>query len=216
MQEKILKRLEKEFEKNTDFIVKKIETKHFGNIYVIYLESVTGSDKVNDYILKQLTFINNLKNVKKYNIESIIPGPNTVKITKLDQIEFYLTNGFTIVLTNAEILGFETKADINRSVSVPEVQKSIYGPSDAFTENIQINLGLLKRRIKSSHLKSDDLNMGRKTNTKVQILYFDDITDIDIVNNIKNKLNKIDVDGIIRLFQLFLKVKDQMLLQQLY
>ena len=197
MQEKILKQLEKEFEKNTDFITKKIATKHFGDIYVIYLESVTGSDKVNDYILKQLTSINNLKDVKKYNMGSIIPGPNTVKITEPDQIEYYLTNGFTIVLTAKEILAFETKADINRSVSVPEVQKSIYGPSDAFTENIQINLGLLKRRIKSSHLKSEDLNMGRKTNTKVQILYFDDITDMGIVNSIKDKLNKIDIDGII-------------------
>ncbi len=197
MQEKILKRLQEEFKKNTDFIVKKIKTKQFKDIYVIYLESVTGSDKVNDYILKQLTSINNLKGVKKYNIESIIPGPNTVKIKEVDQVEYYLTNGFTIVLTAKEILGFETKADINRSVSVPEVQKSIYGPSDAFTENIQINLGLLKRRIKSSHLKSDDLTMGRKTNTKVQILYFDDITDQSLVSIIKDKLSKIDVDGII-------------------
>lgn len=197
MQEKVLNQLQKEFEKNSDFIVKKIGTKHFKDIYVIYLETVTGSDKVNDYILKQLTFINNLKDVKKQDMESIIPGPNTVKIEEPDQIEYYLTNGFTIVLTIKEILAFETKADINRSVSVPEVQKSIYGPSDAFTENIQINLGLLKRRIKSSHLKSEDLDMGRKTNTKVQILYFDDITDRNIVNTIKNKLNKIDVDGII-------------------
>lgn len=197
MQEKILKRLQEEFKKNTDFVVKKIKTKNFKDIYVIYLETVTGSDKVNDYILKQLTSINNLKGVKIGDIESIIPGPNTVKITEPDQIEYYLTNGFTIVLTTKEILAFETKADINRSVSVPEVQKSIYGPSDAFTENIQINLGLLKRRIKSSHLKSDDLNMGRKTNTKVQILYFDDITDTSIVNSLKEKLNSIDVDGII-------------------
>ena len=197
MQDKVLKQLQEEFEKNTDFIVKKIKTKYFKDIYVIYLESVTGSDKVNDYILKQLTSINNLKGVKKYDIESIIPGPNTVKIQKPDQIEFYLTNGFTIVLTDKEILGFETKADINRSVSVPEVQKSIYGPSDAFTENIQINLGLLKRRIKSSHLKSEDLNMGRKTNTKVEILYFDDITDMEIVEMIRTKLKRIDVDGII-------------------
>ncbi len=196
MQDKILKRLQKEFEKNTDFTVKKIETKHFKDIYVVYLESVSGSDKVNDYILKQLTFINNLKDVKKYDIESIIPGPNTIKITEEDQIEYYLTNGFTVVITYKEILAFETKADINRSVSVPEVQKSIYGPSDAFTENIQINLGLLKRRIKSSHLKSEDLNMGRKTNTKVQILFFDDITDMKMVETIKEKLSSIDVDGI--------------------
>ena len=197
MQEKILKRLQEEFVKNTDFTVKKIKTKHFKNIYVIYLESVTGSDKVNDYILKQLTFINNLKDVHKSDLESIIAGPNTKKIDNPDQIEFYLTNGFTVVLSEKEILAFETKADINRAVNIPEVQKSIYGPKDSFTENIQINLGLLKRRIKSSHLKSEDLNMGRLTNTKVEILYIDDIADKDFVFAIRDKLASIDVDGII-------------------
>lgn len=197
MHEKILKRLQKEFEKNTDFTVKKIKTKHFKTIYVIYLESVTGSDKVNDYILKKLTSINNLKNVKKNDLESIIPGPNTIKIPEADQIEFYLTNGFTIILSEKEILGFETKADINRGISVPEVQKSIYGPKDAFTENIQINLGLLKRRIKSSHLKSEDLNIGRLTNTKIEILYIDNIAEESFVMQIKEKLSKVDLDGII-------------------
>ena len=197
MQQKILTRLYEEFDKNPDFIVKKIKTKHFKDIYIIYLESVTGSDKVNDYILKKLTSINNLKHVKKYNLESIIPGPNTIKISNPDQIEFYLTNGFTIVLSEKEILAFETKADINRSVSPPEAQKTIYGPNDAFTENIQINLGLIKRRIKSSHLKSEDLNMGRLSNTKVEILYIDNITDKNLVDIIKNKLSNVDLDAVI-------------------
>lgn len=197
MQDNILKRLQSEFNMCPDFVVKKIKTKHFKDIYVIYLESVTGSDKVNDYVLKKLTSINNLKNVKRNHLESIIPGPNTIKIDNSDKIEFYLTNGFTIVLSEKEILAFETKADINRSVSTPEVQKTIYGPKDSFTENIQINLGLLKRRIKSSHLKSEDLNMGRLTNTKVEILYIDNVTDLDLVKKIKDKLKKVDLDGII-------------------
>lgn len=197
MQNKLLKRLEEEFSKNPDFISKKIESIHLGNIYVIYLESVASSDKVNDYILKKLTNIDVIKKLKKKNIESIIPSPNTKKIKNADEIEFYLTNGFTIVLTAKEILAFETKADINRSVSTPEVQKTIYGPKDAFTENIQINLGLLKRRIKSSHLKSNDLVMGRLTSTKVEILYIDNIADYRLVKRIEDKLKTIDVDGII-------------------
>ncbi len=196
MLRKVVKRLEEEFKSNSDFTKKKIHTKYFGDIYIIYLESVSGSDKVNDYILKRLTAINNLKGLRKKDLESIIPGPNTIKIDNTDKIEYYLTNGFTIVLTNKEILAFETKADIARSVSTPEIQKTIYGPKDAFLENIQINLGLLKRRIKSSHLKSVDLNMGRLTNTKVQITYIDNITDKKLVLNIKDELSKVDVDGI--------------------
>ncbi len=197
MHEQILKRLQKEFIKNPDFTVKKITTHHFKDIYVIYLESVSSSDKVNDYILKHLTYINNLKDVAKNDLESIIPGPHTIIIENPDEIEFYLTNGFTVVLSAKEILAFETKADINRSVSPPEVQKSIYGPKDSFTENSQINLGLLKRRLKSATLKSEGIYLGRKTNTKIDILYLDDIADYHSVNLIKEKLQEIDVDGII-------------------
>jgi spore germination protein KA len=197
MPKKILLRLKKEFASSPDFIVKKIKTKRFHDIYVIYLESVTGSNKVNDFILKKLTNINNLEKVKRNNIESIIPGPNTIKIKEYDKISFYLTNGFTIILSKDNCLAIETKADINRSVSVPEVQKSIYGPKDAFLENIQINIGLLKRRIKSSHLKSSSVYMGRITNTLVEILYLDNVADISLVDKIKKKLESIDVDGIV-------------------
>ncbi len=196
MQNKILKRLQEEFASCPDFVYKKITSKKIGNIYIIYLESVTGSDKVNDYILKKLTMVDVLK-FKVKDLESIIPGPNTIKIDKADQIEYYLNNGFTVILTKKEILAFETKADINRSVSVPEVQKTIYGPKDSFTENIQINLGLIKRRIKSNHLKSADLNMGRSTNTKIEILYMDNICKENLVSEIKEKLEEFDVDGIL-------------------
>ncbi len=197
MQEKIIQRLQAEFNKNPDFTLKKIVTKYFNDIYVVYLESVSSSDKVNDYILKKLATINNLKYPHKDNIGSYIPGPNTVTIQNPDQIEFYLTNGFAVVITQKEILAFETKADINRSVSPPEVQKSIYGPKDSFTENIQINLGLLKRRLKSSSLKSESLYLGRKTNTKIDIMYISDIVDMESVKKVAEELTKIDIDGII-------------------
>lgn len=197
MHKQIIERLKEEFAKNPDFTVKIINTKHFKSIYVIYLESVSSSNKVNDYILKKLTSINNLKNVKSNNLESIIPGPNTIIVKEADQIEFYLTNGFTVVISEKQILAFETKADINRSVSPPEVQKSIYGPKDSFTENTQINLGLLKRRLKSAHLKSEGLYLGRLTTTKIDILYIDNITEPESVEYIKKELEKIDIDGII-------------------
>ena len=47
MQNKILGQIEKQFEKNTDFVVKKIKINYRTTLYVLYLESVTGSDKVN-------------------------------------------------------------------------------------------------------------------------------------------------------------------------
>ena len=197
MHNKIVKQIQKEFSQNVDLIIKPIKLSPLQIIYIIYLESVTGSDKVNDYILKNLSLLSGLKHKRLSDLKSLIPSPHTVVVNNKDEIEFYLTNGFTIVIDNTDILALETKADINRSIPESSTESSIYGPKDAFTENIQINLGLVKRRIKSHTLKSKSYVLGRKTSTMINMLYFDDIAEKHNIEQINRVLNSIDIDGII-------------------
>lgn len=192
---KIVERLQKEFSKTPDLVVKEINLSFFKTVYIVYLETVSGSDKVNDYVLKNL--ILEKEKISKKNIASFIAGPNTKEITNIDECEFYLTNGFTLVILDDVIYGVETKADINRGITPSDAELSINGPKDSFTENIQINLGLIKRRIKSNTLKIDNKIVGRKTKTNISVLYFDDITDEKMVKAINQKLDNIDIDGII-------------------
>ena len=61
---KIVDRLKNEFSKTPDLIIKEININLFNSIYVIYLETVSGSNKVNDYILKNLVTAKNQINKK--------------------------------------------------------------------------------------------------------------------------------------------------------
>lgn len=192
---KIIKQIKLEFDKTPDLIIKEIDNGLFNKIYVVYLESVTSSDKVNEYILKEIVLEKN--KINKKNIGSYIAGANTKKIDNIDLCEFYLTNGFAIVIIDDVFFCVECRADINRSISEAKVESSINGPKDAFVENIQINIGLIKKRLKSSSLKIDNLFLGRKSITNISIMYFEDIVDLKMIDNIKNKLNNIDIDGII-------------------
>ena len=192
---KIVARIKKEFSKTPDLIIKEININLFNTIYVLYLETVSGSNKVNDYILKNLIASKN--KINKYNLKSYLAGPNTKKIDNPDKIEYFLTNGFSIVVLGDIIWGIETRADINRSVSNADVEKSINGPKDSFTENYQINVGLIKRRLKSHNLKIENRVIGRKTSTQVGVMYFDDIVDDEIVQDVLKKLEAIDIDGIV-------------------
>lgn len=192
---KIVARIKKEFSKTPDLIIKEININLFNTIYVLYLETVSGSNKVNDYILKNLIASKN--KINKYNLKSYLAGPNTKKIDNPDKIEYFLTNGFSIVILGDIIWGIETRADINRSVSNADVETSINGPKDSFTENYQINVGLIKRRLKSHNLKIENRVIGRKTSTQVGVMYFDDIVDAEIVQDVLKKLEAIDIDGIV-------------------
>ena len=146
---KIILRIQKEFSLNTDLIIKSINTNIFNKVYVVFLETLCSSDRVNNYILKPI-ILNKKQKINKSNIINFIAGPNTIEITNTDAIEYYLTNGFTLIIIGKRIYATETKADLTRSVAPNEVQTAINGPKDAFTENYQTNIGLIKRRIKTS------------------------------------------------------------------
>ncbi len=202
MENKIVKRLKEEFKQVPDLTIKKVKLNFLDTIYVIYIETICSSDKVNDYILKNLSNISIHKRAKIINLDSILPGPNTKKIANYDEIEFYLTNGFTIIIRNNECLAIETKGDINRSVPTPDTEPAVNGPKDAFVENYQINLGLVKRRIKSNKCKTEEFIVGRKTKTKVGVIYMSDICEDELINEVKRKIEAIDIDGILDSSQL--------------
>lgn len=192
---KIVNRIKNEFSKSPDLVVKVIDASIFSKIYVVYLETVTSSDKVNEYILKEIVLKKN--EINKKNIGSYVAGANIKEISNIDECEFYLTNGFAIVIMGDYLFGVECRADINRSITEAKVESSINGPKDAFVENIQINIGLIKRRLKSSKLKTDNLYFGRKSLTNISILYFEDIVDLEMIKKIKDKLSMVDIDGVV-------------------
>ena len=161
-----------------DLIIKKINNK-----YITFIESVTSSDKVNEYIIKLLN--------KKINI-----GPNALIIKEQD-LFYYLTNGFTAVIDKKDIKVIETKADLARGIDIPTGEPSLTGPKDSFTENYQTNIGLIRKRIKDQNLAINNYIIGNKTKTIVSVLNINGITDSNVLNNIKEKLNNIDVDAII-------------------
>ena len=175
--------LQNEFKNTPDLITKTININHFNIIYIMYIETISSSNRVNDYILKEL--VNNKDKINKNNIESFIAGPNCVQVENKDKCQYYLTNGYTLVIIKDKIIAVETKADLTRAIEGSTVESSINGPKDSFTENIQTNIGLIKRRIKSNTLKTENKVIGRKTLTAISLLYFEDITDRKIINNIK-------------------------------
>ncbi|MBR1416296.1 MAG: spore germination protein [Bacilli bacterium] len=175
----LVNKLKQEFNNSSDLIIRQLD-----KIYVIYLESICDSNKINFYILR---------NISQKNI---ISGPNTIIIKEFKDIIFYLVNGFTIVIKD-KIYAVETRGNIIRSVEKPDSEPSVYGPKDAFNENIQINLGLIKRRIKSTNLINDDYFIGTKTKTKVSIIYLKDIVQEKMINKIKKEIASINKDSII-------------------
>lgn len=169
------------YKNNSDLIVKKINDEY----HVVYFESICSTDRVNDFISRPLLY------------NETISAPNIKKI-KFDEVQFYLNSAFAIIIKNNKIFAAaEVRANLSRSISTPETEPSINGPKDAFTENIQLNLGLIKRRIKTKDLIIIDETIGTDTCIKTQIMYLKNKIKNNDLNNVIKKISKIKNNNII-------------------
>lgn len=192
--DKIIKLLKKDTNNLENIIYRK---KYIGltKIFIIYNETLVSSDKVSDFIIRSLDnitpffayhkIINNIDNFK-YKV-----------LRNYNEIDFYLNSGFTILLIGKHYIALETKKDITRSITSPNTENVIRGPSDAFTENIEINIGLIKRRIKNNNLWIKNYNIGLYTKTNISLIYINTIVKEELINMIDDRLNKINIDGIL-------------------
>lgn len=161
-------------------------------IYLIYNEVLCSSDSINNFTLKKLLSIK-YRNLAK--LENVLPEVNIISIKK-EEIVNYINKGFLIILCQ-RIYAIEVKKNLDRGIATVESELSITGPKDAFSENYNTNVGLIRRRIKSSDLVVKSINIGRYTETKVGILYMDSIAPDNLVKKIVADIKKINIDGII-------------------
>lgn len=187
----LVEKIKKELEKSDDYKFKVVSINK-KKIYLIYNEVLCSSDSINNFTLKKLLSIK-YRNLAK--LENVLPEVNIISIKK-EEIVNYINKGFLIILCQ-RIYAIEVKKDLDRGIATVESELSITGPKDAFSENYNTNVGLIRRRIKSSDLVVKSINIGRYTETKVGILYMDSIAPDNLVKKIVADIKKINIDGII-------------------
>lgn len=182
----ILENIKNDYQKVSDLVIKDVKS-----VNLIYLETLVSQDKINEYILKFTNVYHIPKDIKK-----LIPSPNVKEVKDYEELKLLLETGFTIILNKSQIIAIETKGELTRAIESPNTEPTLYGAKDSLNENFQTNLGLIKRRIKSEHLKDETFNIGVYSKTMVNILYIDNIAETDLINNVRRKFKDIQIDGI--------------------
>lgn len=190
----IINRIKKETNNQDNIIYRKKKILH-KNIYIIFNETLSASDKISNFVIRSLNRIH----IPTYkNIINKISNFKYKEITTYEEIVYYLNSGFTILLiSNNKYIALETKKDLSRGISTPVTENTSRGALDAFTENIENNIGLLKRRIKSNDLWIKNYKLGKYTETSTCLIYIKSIASEELVNKVDKLIKNIDIDGII-------------------
>ena len=89
-----------------------------------------------------------------------------------------------------------TKKVFVRAVTEPPTDVALKGPREGFIEDVKVNTSLVRRRFKTGELKIEYLKVGRRSQTYVAICYLEGTSIQKVVDEVKEKINKIDIDAI--------------------
>lgn len=169
-------------------------------VYVYAIDGITSGGDASEYVVKPLmqdAFGGTMDELYDRALHRTVYNSVAVPCEDLQSTAEKLVNGFTVVLFGQRAIAFETKTGEKRSPSAPEVENTVKGPKDAFTETVRTNTGLLRRHLRTPALRLYETVVGRRSLTNVTLAWIDGLTDPALVQRMQARLAEIDIDGLL-------------------
>ncbi|MDQ7092948.1 spore germination protein [Desulfosporosinus sp. PR] len=190
------------FTNDSDFSVQYLEIDDPGKLdcCFLYLDSMVDRDSLSHMMSKAVQLRQKAGQLKPEDVmQTILSMGKVEKFNDLNLAAKEIAGGKVVVLTakSEGIACVTLKGPSGRSIEEAPSESVIRGPRDGFVEDIRTNTNLIRRRIKSPKLKFQQLTVGELTETSVSVAYIEGIVDLGIVEEIKRRLQRIIIDGIL-------------------
>lgn len=112
---------------------------------------------------------------------------------------YFLMSGFCVfVLSDCKrALVFGIQGWARRGVDEPKNESNVKGAKECFIEALNDNKALVRKRLKTHHLKFKQIKLGTAAETPVVISYMDDRADMTLVKEAEEKLTGADLNSVI-------------------
>ena len=217
---------------NSDIVTKEfkitIQNKTYKSL-LIFIDGMVNSDSINDFILKPIMLKNsilmrNLKprtaslaknqiNLENFIYESLIPQNSIKKSKDFEDLMQKINSGFSALFIDTLNIAFciEARDLKTRAISAPQNESVVKGSQEGFVENIRTNTSLVRKIVNNENLVIEEVNVGKISKTKVAILYMKNITNDDLVSEVKYRINNLDIDYLTSSGQLEQLIQDNRL-----
>jgi spore germination protein KA len=131
--------------------------------------------------------------------DSILKIGDIQDVTDFDAIYHAILSGDTAILLDGyfHALIASTREWKDRGVTEPSAQSVVRGPREAFTETLRTNTVLIRRKIKDPNLWMETRQIGKVTQTDVAIMFIKGIANDKVVDEVRIRLDRIDIDAIL-------------------
>lgn len=190
-------RLEKE-----NGLVKRVLKSGCGEVYILYVKQLTDIDMLTQNIIRPIQMYwqtGGAALTAQTAMESVISADDCKIEEDEAAVAEQVLNGMTYVFfpNDTKAINANIKKVEKKSPESAELNYSIWGAKDSFTENLDANLSLIRYRVKDPTLKLETYKIGRRTKTSLLMAYIGGIANDEYVKTIRERIEKIDIDGIV-------------------
>lgn len=183
-----------------DLVVRELRVQGV-TLYAYMIDGLVSGSDASDYVLKPM-----MKSLQgstpaglyRSALYEVVYNAVADPVKDLKAAAGKLVNGFSVVLfPGAGAIAFETKTGEKRGLSAPEVENTVKGPKDAFTETVRTNTSILRRHLRTPELRLYGTSVGKKSLTNVTVAWIEGVTEKTLVERLKTRLDEIAIDGLI-------------------
>lgn len=185
-----------------------------GMAYICYIGQLVDRQAISELVIKPLLVhcAESKKDVSAvYAVENLLYADECLLDDDLNRVELYVLNGQTVILfsSDRQFVIVNRKKVEKRNVTEPELMYALRGPRDAFVEDLDTNLSLLRYRIKDGNLRIVKKQVGARTKSTVAVIYIADIANPNVVSEISKMIDGINTDGVFETGELQQYLKQQ-------
>lgn len=170
------------------------------NIQLYYVNGLVDDANITQ-LLKMLIEINDDESDESNSwniIQNRLVNQQVEIIDSMDEAVDQLLSGLIVIFVDHYPKAFviDVRMYPARSPDEPDTERVIRGSRDGFTENIQENTALTRRRIRDERLRHEMVEVGERSKTDVCLCYLQDVVNDDLLQLIKEKISQIEIDGL--------------------
>lgn len=183
------------YPENTDIMIRSIMIPHLNKqAYIVYISSIIDVIKMEQTILRPLM----THKEEKQEIPNILPTEDVQKKQQISQITLAINNGnVALFMDNDPSCYLMNCAQFKgRNIESSQNEITLKGPKETFVENVDTNFSLIRKKIKNENLIIEEKKIASRSHDEVFICYMKNLTNEDLLADVRQRIGRIDVDGL--------------------
>lgn len=169
---------------------------------LIYMDGMVNSAQQGETVVEALVESvppENLPLTAKYIAQNILFANEVGETESLPDMLRAILYGDTVLIVDGSVsaLTVNTKGWRTRGIKEPDSERVLQGPREGFDEAAMFNLAMIRRKLLTPDLCIELMRIGRRSDTPVFICYLGSLADPNTLKELKRRLAKIDIDGIL-------------------